>query len=656
MAEIDPSMSMSKLRMNEKDSPGEADDPTSEMRNITLEQIIEREIVHITKLNITTNRIPELLILVPCSENQHVPVIGGKGYYIIRGNKLMDISRAQLGDKGETLLSALKGCGYENCSNNALESMKDDTSLPDEISCSVKMPSHMVSLSDFCEEHDETNFPVLITSNLMDVTSQFKKLSKKIIIKENYRIPYALNESFSPSDSSQRKGPVFAISANSALRWSILINNQDDFLPAMFSNTASQLRDIIMDLHKLMLSRSPVFDSLTMDQGIQYVNKVTNIRRTNEKIRRFKRKRELHNVDYECAKKFKTEYGQKWFTGMKVIQDNDENSGIKAAFTDMTIQCETADITLTHDKGYGRYPDVEIIKTEVTRSWDRNFNCLACSTPHKIIDQELGLNLVLSDQHFPAVIPCHKRSCVAVARFCNLSLPNLYRHVLFPILKAKGSAVSNDRHGATDLIQHCMSRCFPVTLMMCSGTSLIKDGPAGYTQTMQEILYMTCDRTLSKDERESMIKFVIFPAPLIPAVSPYKPTDSETNRLSKYKIEATNMGRVACLRASEFKIMFISNTEFIQNRVIKLTSQSPLRVALEYSFLCGLKAYPNNKISMEMKTLKLSDTVILPKQSRSTEEGALKPAVLAEYSKAVHEDFNQVIILIFFRFIKTLIL
>ena len=99
MAEIDPSMSMSKLRMNEKDSPGEADDPTSEMRNITLEQIIEREIVHITKLNITTNRIPELLILVPCSENRHVPVIGGKGYYIIRGNKLMDISRAQLGDR-----------------------------------------------------------------------------------------------------------------------------------------------------------------------------------------------------------------------------------------------------------------------------------------------------------------------------------------------------------------------------------------------------------------------------------------------------------------------------------------------------------------------------------------------------------------------------
>ena len=63
---------------------------------------------------------------------------------------------------------------------------------------------------------------------------------------------------------------------------------------------------------------------------------------------------------------------------------------------------------------------------------------------------------------------------------------------------------------------------------------------------------------------------------------------------------------------------------------------------MNYSFLCGLKAYPNTKVTMEMKTLKLPPKIVLPEQRNSTEEGDLKPAVLAEYSRAVHADFNQV--------------
>ena len=181
-----------------------------------------------------------------------------------------------------------------------------------------------------------------------------------------------------------------------------------------------------------------------------------------------------------------------------------------------------------------------------------------------------------------------------------------------------------------------------MTLMICSGTSLIKDGPACYTQTMQEIQYMARDRAFLKDGKEPLFRAVIFSAPLIPAVAPAAKTESTVMRLSRYNIEASNMGRLACLRASESKVMFISNTEFIHQKPSPVVDTSYLRAALNYSFLSGLKAYPTNKVTMEMKTLKLPPKIVLPDPRSSTDEGDLKPGILTEYSKAVHADFNQV--------------
>ena len=642
MESTDPALDIAKLKMEDSDSPEEANGSFLMKKNVLLEQMIENEIFKITEQNIITNQVPELVILVPCSDNEHIPEVGGKGYFVIRGNKLMDVSRGHIGEKGEILLGGLQGCGYESCVNTALESIKDDISLPDEVSCSVKMPLHMVSLSDFCEEHDETNFPVLIISNLKDITAEFKKLSKILITKGSYRIPFALNESFSSNDSIPRKGPVFALSASSALSWANLINNKDPFLPALFTNTPSKLKAIIKDLHDHVLNKSPEFVSLSVNEEIEYLNKVTNMKKKNERINGVKRKVEEHSVDYTDAKKFKMEYGHKWYTSRKIFPDDEANAGLKSSFTDMALNCETHEVTLTQDRGSGNYRDVESIRTEVSRTWDRNFKCLACQNNHKIIDQDLGLNLVVSDQHFPAIIPCHGKSCVAVARFCGLTLPNLYRHILHPILKTRGNSVSADRHGATDLIQFCMSRGLTVTLMICSGTSLIKDGPACYTQTMQEIQYMARDRAFLKDGKEPLFRAVIFSAPLIPAVAPAAKTESTVMRLSRYNIEASNMGRLACLRASESKVMFISNTEFINHMASPGVDNTSMRAAMNYSFLCGLKAYPNSKVTMEMKTLKLPPKMVLPDQRTSTHEGDLKPGVLAEYSKAVHDDFNQV--------------
>ena len=101
------------------------------------------------------------------------------------------------------------------------------------------------------------------------------------------------------------------------------------------------------------------------------------------------------------------------------------------------------------------------------------------------------------------------------------------------------------------------------------------------------------------------------------------------------------MARVACLRASEFSIQFISNTEFVQNSVISEDTSS-LRRALDFSFLGGLKSQHSKFSTKEMKILKLPTNVTLPGESRSTIDGVLKPGVLAEYSKSVHSDFNQV--------------
>ena len=649
MESYDPTKSLAKLKVDEIEGPMLEDGSTSELKMCSVDHMIEIEMNKLTQKRINTNRIPELFVLVPCSLADHKPEPGGKGYFVIRGNKLMDISRGQLEQKSENLLSCTQGCGYENCCNTALDSLKEDINLPDMVSCSVKMPTHMVSLTDFCEAHEETNFPVLITSNLQDVTAQFKKVAKIIIQKASYRIPFAFNDSFCLLNSSSPKNPVFALSANSVLQWANLINNREQFLQAEFNHMPHQLKLILMDLHSVILTNSPVLFNLQVDHELEYLTNVSDIRVKNRRLRGYKRKLEEHVVDLKDAKRFKsrTYDDKKWFTGKKVSQDEDTKAGIGPLFTDMTLSCKSYEVTLMQDKSFKKYQDVENIKTEATKSWDQNFNCLACKKSHKVFDMDLGLNLVISDQHFPAIVPCYRKSTVAVARFCNFTLHNLYRHILYPILKAEGNAVSNDRFGATDLIQYCISRGIKVTLMICSGTSLARDGPAGYTQAMQEIQFMTCDRTLTNGDRNLLIQSVIYPAPLIPAVLPSKNSDSMALILSKYKVEATNMARVACLRGSESKVMFISNTEFVQIEPTGVQDNTSLRESLDYSFLSGLKIYPQNKVHMEMKILKLPTMVLLPNESRSTVEGMLKPGVLAEYSMAIHNDFNQVCLLLF---------
>ena len=614
------------------------DEMTPPGSNSKIEQMIEQEVEKISKLNINTTCVPELLMLVPCSISEHVPVSGGVGFFVIRGNRLIDISRGQLGEKAESLLSSTKGCGYENCKNTALESLKDDTNLPDMVCCSVKMPTHMVSLTDFCEEHNETSFPVLVVSNLLDVTCQFKNFSKKIMTKENYRIPFSLNENFCP-ELGKPKSPVFALSLCSVLRWANFINNKEEFEQDEFSYMPSKLRSILNDLHSLMLSRFPVAN-LQIDTELEFLNKVEEIMKKNEILRGSKRKIEEHFVNIVEAQKYKRYHGEmNWFTSKKILPDYYSNAGIDTGFTDMTLKCKAYDITLSQDKGYNAFQDVENIRTVATKTWDNTFNCLACEESHKVMHNDYGLNLVVSDQHFPAVIPCFRNSCVAVNRYSNLTLPNLYRHVLYPILKGGGNGATIDRNGATDLIQYCISRGISVTLMMCSGTSLTKDGPAGYTQAMQEIQFMI--RALSDKNGNHLIKSVIFPAPLIPAIAPVLESDSFVIKYNKYKVEASNMARIACLRASEPKLQFISNTEFVQNSVTS-EDTSPLREALDFSFLGGLKSQYNKFVIKEMKILKLPTNVTLPKESRSTKDGALKPAVLAEYSKCVHYDFNEV--------------
>ena len=161
MESYDPTKSLAKLKVDEIEGPMLEDGSTSELKMFSVDQMIEIEMNKLTQKRINTNRIPELFVLVPCSLADHKPEPGGKGYFVIRGNKLMDISRGQLEQKSENLLSCTQGCGYEDCCNTALDSLKEDINLPDMVSCSVKMPTHMVSLTDFCEAHEETNFPVL---------------------------------------------------------------------------------------------------------------------------------------------------------------------------------------------------------------------------------------------------------------------------------------------------------------------------------------------------------------------------------------------------------------------------------------------------------------------------------------------------------------
>jgi hypothetical protein len=70
-------------------------------------------------------------------------------------------------------------------------------------------------------------------------------------------------------------------------------------------------------------------------------------------------------------------------------------------------------------------------------------------------------------------------------RYSNTTLGEQHKYMMLPILKHHVEFQSKDRNGFTEVMQHALHEGLDIKLVVCSGTSWLTDGPAGYAEALQ---------------------------------------------------------------------------------------------------------------------------------------------------------------------------
>ena len=164
--------------------------------------------------------------------------------------------------------------------------------------------------------------------------------------------------------------------------------------------------------------------------------------------------------------------------------------------------------------------------------------CTSCAEPHSIYNKD-DLNIFLSDQHVPAVVPSYEGKCMIMLAYGNATLDILRRHIVLPIEVDKGMNISNDRNGAVDIIQEAIAQDKKINLFIGSGTSHLLSGPTGYIHSLQELFYSLNGTVLQPFKGVSSLRSINVSEPMI--VRSEKTSGVSVNDiLKKLWLEAVN--------------------------------------------------------------------------------------------------------------------
>ena len=149
-----------------------------------------------------------------------------------------------------------------------------------------------------------------------------------------------------------------------------------------------------------------------------------------------------------------------------------------------------------------------------TSNFDSRQFCTSCLVPHSIWNTE-ELNILLSDQHVPAVVPSYEGRCMIMLTYGNATLDMIRRHILLPIEVDKGSNNSNNRNGAVDILQEAISLDKKINLFIVSGTPHLLSGPTGYIHSLKELFFTLNGTVLQPFKVVNCLRSINFPAPLM---------------------------------------------------------------------------------------------------------------------------------------------
>ena len=139
------------------------------------------------------------------------------------------------------------------------------------------------------------------------------------------------------------------------------------------------------------------------------MNEQTRKINTNVHLGKGKRKAEHHELNYGNFKRIKLDNhsNTRFRTSKEPFREDGTWGDLVKNYTDITKGTDLYKLVLSKDISthWVQEPDIVNNDTVISKTWDDDFNCTTCTTPHPVINKWTGLVLAVTDQHFPAYLP-----------------------------------------------------------------------------------------------------------------------------------------------------------------------------------------------------------------------------------------------------------
>ena len=326
--------------------------------------------------------------------------------------------------------------------------------------------------------------------------------------------------------------------------------------------------------------------------------------------KKYKRKFREHEISVEGIKRFKAEMGKIGNPRMAhmVEPTSYQEQGVHKGWTDVISSCpiyqqsmdiEHGNITMASSGGGGAQ-----LHTTTTRTYDtmtlKCHVCVGAREGHSILDnfEGKGITILLSDQHCPALVTRDSTSCVVTMRYSNTTLSEQHEFMMLPILKHQVDFQSKDRGGFSEVMQHALHEGLNIKLKVCSGTSWLTDGPAGYADALQVIFDWSQSYTFKMNQRDSkarsLITCVLFPQPMLPYIKMNESENQVRQQMNQNAFEATNLARMMIGANSHFSVRSgQSETDLVGMETLERSVHDNYFNAVPYSFRSQLKSGGN---------------------------------------------------------------
>ena len=373
--------------------------------------------------------------------------------------------------------------------------------------------------------------------------------------------------------------------------------------------------------------------------------------------KRHKRKFKEHTISVEGIKRYKVDTGKLGNPRVTNLVEptSYQMMGVEKGWTDVISSCPVFQQSL--DKDHGTVTMASSggggakLHTTTTKTYDyltlRCNVCVGDRAGHHILDnfEQRGITILLSDQHSPALVNMGTGSCVVVMRYSNTTLSEHHEYMMLPMLKHHVEFQSKDRNGFTEVMQMALHEGLEITLAVCSGTSWLTDGPAGYAESLQVIYDWSQSYTFKMHQRgekaRSLITCVLFPQPMLPFIKMNEGENQVRQQLNQNSFEMTNLARIMIGASSHSSVRSgQSETDLVGMVELERSVNDVYFASVPYSFRSQIKSGGNpchDKMSVKMR---LSEKVNWLSQDRSDSEQRLTLKFLLNWCSALMTDFR----------------